>query len=318
MQKEDLNIVFMGTPEFAVESLDKIVKNGYNVTGVVTAPDKPAGRGRKIKQSEVKKYAVEQNLKVLQPTNLKSEEFIQELKGTKANVFIVVAFRMLPEIVWQIPKYGTINLHASLLPNYRGAAPINWAIINGEKTTGVTTFFIEKEIDTGKIILSDKEEITPFENAGTLHDKLMERGADLLLKTIQNIIDGSINPTSQTFNEKLKAAPKLTKDICKINWSDDVKKIYNKIRGLSPYPTAWTIFSHNNSEENMKIYDANPELINHSCEPGSIKTDNKSYLKIAASNGYITIKKLQLPGKKPYLTKDFLNGFNLNENSFFI
>ncbi len=309
-----LRIVFMGTPDFAVESLKAIHNAGFDIAGVITAPDKPAGRGKKIQSSAVKQYAEENDLgPILQPTNLKESAFQQELKALQANLFVVVAFRMLPEAVWAMPEIGTINLHASLLPQYRGAAPINWAIINGEKKTGVTTFFIEKEIDTGKIIKQEQIEIQPEDNAGSLHNKLMHLGADTLLNTLQSISDEVYNAVPQKSfysNEELKPAPKIFKEDCKIKWDRPTKKVYDFIRGLSPYPASWTELQGKEKNLTLKIYNAEMEKIEHSLEPGTLVFEDKSSLKIATADGMIKVNTLQQAGKKRMQTIDFLRGFN--------
>ncbi|NPA44371.1 MAG: methionyl-tRNA formyltransferase, partial [Chlorobi bacterium] len=312
--KDNFRIVFMGTPDFAVESLKSLYKNGFNIVGVITAPDKPAGRGKKIQSSAVKKYALEKNLNILQPTNLKNEQFISELKDLKADLQVVVAFRMLPEVVWAMPKFGTINLHASLLPNYRGAAPINHAIINGETKTGVTTFFIEKEIDTGMIIFQEEVEILPTENAGQLHDKLMNIGGKLIIKTVDAIIKGEVKaiPQKQIPVSEIKSANKIFKDFCEINWKKDNKTIYNFIRGLSPYPAAWTKISSSDGKVlTLKIFASEMIFEKHNLEVGKIISDNKTYIKISTSEGYINILELQLQGKKRMPIKDLLNGFDI-------
>ncbi len=311
----------MGTPKFAVESLRKILLNKYTVKAVVTAPDKPAGRGRKIRYSEIKEFALEQNLRVLQPQNLKDPEFIKELKNIKADVFVVVAFRMLPKAVWEMPPKGCFNLHASLLPDYRGAAPINHAIINGEAITGVTTFFINKDIDTGDIIKQKKLEIPPEFTAGDLHDELMANGAELVIQTLEIIQDDDISTYSQSAVAgcDLKPAPKITKEFCRINWNLNSEKIYNFIRGLSPYPTAYTYYKkieHKNELKILKIFFANHEKITHNLKSGEIETDNKSFLKIACADGYINIKELQAEGKKRMNIEDFLRGNNADEMIF--
>ena len=311
---EKLRIVFMGTPEFAVGILDTILKNNYEVVGVITAADKPAGRGQKIKFSAVKEYALENNLRLLQPTNLKDEHFINELKSLQANLQIVVAFRMLPKIVWQLPKLGTFNLHASLLPNYRGAAPINWAIINGETKTGVTTFFIDDQIDTGAMILSSEIEITAHEDAGYLHDELMNLGSKTVIETLALIESGNVTTTIQKDNQEIKTAYKLNKDNCKIDWSESGAVIHNLIRGLSPYPSAWGIFKDNNQEWNVKIYEASFNKENHTHTDRKIITTKKE-LKVAVKDGYIHILKLQFPGKKKMSTSELLNGISFTENA---
>lgn len=306
-QVEKLRIVFMGTPEFAVGILDTIVKNNFEVVGVITAADKPAGRGQKIKYSAVKEYALEHNLRLLQPTNLKDETFLEELKSLNANLQVVVAFRMLPEVVWRMPKYGTFNLHASLLPNYRGAAPINWAIINGETKTGVTTFFIDDKIDTGEMILSKEIEIGSNENAGELHDRLMHLGCDTVVETLNLIEKGNITTQKQTDSPEIKTAYKLNKDNCKIDFEKSGEVIYNLIRGLSPYPSAWCFINDKNEEWNVKIYEATIELVSHDLNVGTIITTKKE-MKIAVKNGFLHILSLQFPGKKRMNTSELLNG----------
>ncbi|WNM19016.1 methionyl-tRNA formyltransferase [Flavobacterium capsici] len=308
---EKLRIVFMGTPEFAVGILETIIKNNYEVVGVITAADKPAGRGQKIKYSAVKEFALENNLKLLQPTNLKDESFLEELKKLNANLQVVVAFRMLPEVVWRMPKYGTFNLHASLLPNYRGAAPINWAIINGETKTGVTTFFIDEKIDTGAMILSEEIEITPNENAGELHDRLMLLGSDAVVKTLSLIENGNIETTIQKDTVGIKTAYKLNKENCKIDWTKTGTEIHNLIRGLSPYPCAWCFFVDGNNEWNVKIYDANYIEEKHHLEIGKIISSKKE-IKVAVKNGFIFINSLQFPGKKKMNTSELLNGIQFS------
>jgi len=298
----------MGTPEFAVPSLNKLYEAGYDIVAVVTAPDKPAGRGMQLTESAVKKYAVQKKLPVLQPEKLKDPNFIQTLQSLKADLQVVVAFRMLPELVWNMPPLGTINLHASLLPQYRGAAPINWAIINGEKETGVTTFKLQHEIDTGNILLQEKISIADNETAGSLHDKMMYTGADVLLQTIRQIEDGTIKETPQpsaaNFQQSTQA-PKIFNETCKIDWNQPVNKIYNLIRGLSPSPSAFTYLD----EKKLKIFSAEKEKTNQSDEPGKIFTDNKSFLKFSAKDGFISLKEIQLEGKKRMNIKDFLRGY---------
>ncbi|MBI5217649.1 MAG: methionyl-tRNA formyltransferase [Bacteroidia bacterium] len=323
MQNRKLRLVFMGTPEFAVDPLKALVENGYNVVGVVTAPDKPAGRGRQIEQSPVKKYAVENNLAVFQPEKLKNQEFIDQLKKLKADLQIVVAFRMLPEAVWNMPPKGTINLHASLLPQYRGAAPINWAIINGEKETGVTTFFLQQEIDTGKIIFCETVTIDDHDNAEILHDKLMQKGVTLVLKTVDAIDSGNyplMDQKSLVNEEKpLKTAPKIFKEDCKINWTKTADDIYNFIRGLSPYPAAWTDFiSDNGIVVSVKIFEAEKIVEIHSFHPGMILTDGKKYLKIAVNSGFIKILSLQQASKKRLSIEEFLRGFKISEYKIYM
>lgn len=311
---EKLRIVFMGTPEFAVGILDTIVKNNFEVVGVITAADKPAGRGQKIKYSAVKEYALKNNLKLLQPTNLKDETFLEELKSLNANLQVVVAFRMLPKIVWDMPKFGTFNLHASLLPNYRGAAPINWAIINGETKTGVTTFFIDDKIDTGATILSKEVKITSEENAGALHDTLMNLGSEAVIQTLKLIEHGKAEPKVQVDSDDIKTAYKLNKDNCKIDWSKSGKEIHDLIRGLSPYPSAWTFFKDKDQEWNVKIYEAKFTPENHSIAVGKIFTTKKE-IKIATKDGYIEVVQLQFPGKKNLKTAELLNGITLSEEA---
>lgn len=295
----------MGTPGFAVPSLDVLVRNGYNVVGVVTATDKLAGRGNKqLLQSEVKKYCLEHGLKVLQPTNLKSPEFLQGLRALEANLQIIVAFRMLPEVVWNMPSIGTFNLHASLLPKYRGAAPINWAVMHGEKVTGVTTFFLSHEIDTGAILFQEKTPISDNETAGEVHDRLMTMGADLVLKTVKSIENGKVNPLVQDESEVTKA-PKIFHETCEIPFDQPVDKVFNFIRGLSPYPTAWTIFEG----QEMKIFKADKIVQSHDEAPGAFVIDDKKSVKIAAKGGFIKVLELQLPGKKRMEVGAFLNGY---------
>jgi len=316
MKKEDFRIIFMGTPEFAVESLKILYEHNFTIVAVITAPDKPAGRGRKIQESAVKKYAKNKNLKILQPTNLKNEDFISELKNLQPDLAVVVAFRMLPEIVWAMPAYGTVNLHASLLPDYRGAAPINHAIINGETKTGVTTFFIEKNIDTGNIIAQKETEILPNETAGELHDKLMYAGGQLILQTVTDIMNNRVNPIPQKQlgeGEKLKSAPKIFKDFCKINWNHNTETIYDFIRGLSPYPAAYTEISDKNGKFfSIKIFACEIIIEKHKHDAGILFSDNKTLIKVSAKNGYINITDLQLQGKKRMPVKDLLNGFDIS------
>ena len=310
---KDLRIVFMGTPEFAVETLKEIIFKGYKVVGVVTAPDRPAGRGRKITPSAVKEYAVEQGIPVLQPTNLKSEEFLSELTLLLPDVQVVVAFRMLPKTVWQLPKHGTFNLHASLLPQYRGAAPINWAIINGETKTGVSTFFIDEKIDTGEMILQKEVPIAPEENAGQLHDKLMNLGAILVTETLALIQKGNVRTISQKENTNLKEASKLTQENTKIDWEKPVKAIYDHIRGLSPYPGAWCHLVHGGEEFRCKIIKASMLQEKRPLPVGTIFQEGKE-LKVAVKGGIILLEEIQLPGKRNMKVKELLNGFSLKEN----
>lgn len=312
---EPLKIVFMGTPEFAVGILDAILKNQYEVVGVITAADKPAGRGQKIKYSAVKEYALEHGLNLLQPTNLKDESFLAALKALNANLQVVVAFRMLPKVVWEMPKYGTFNLHASLLPNYRGAAPINWAIINGEEKTGVTTFFIDEKIDTGAMILSAETSISSEETAGQLHDRLMVLGSETVVKTLHLIEQGNVQTHIQSENEDLKTAYKLNKENCKIDWNQSGKDIHNLIRGLSPYPAAWSYFNDQEHQWNVKIYSAKVVPDKHQYPIGKILSDKKE-IKIATSDGYIEILELQLPGKKKMTASELRNGLVFSENAY--
>lgn len=305
----------MGTPDFAVETLRTIIENNYTVVGVITAPDRPAGRGRKLKASAVKEYALSQNLPILQPTNLKDEGFIKNLKDLNANLNIVVAFRMLPKVVWDMPTYGTFNLHASLLPQYRGAAPINWAIINGEQKTGITTFFIDEKIDTGHIILQKEIEIQDHETAGTLHDTLMVNGASLVIDTIKAIENETVTTKMQPKEDKeLKTAYKLHRDNTKVNWNDNIKTIYNLIRGLSPYPTAWSLLYNKGEEISIKIYDTEIEEEEHNFDIGKIIVED-SIIKVAVANGYIILNKIQLPGKKAMEAKALLNGYTFYKDA---
>lgn len=312
--KRDLRIVFMGTPEFAVATLKALLENQYRVVGVITAPDKPAGRGQKLHQSAVKQFALEHDLKVLQPTNLKSEVFLEELKALKPNLQIVVAFRMLPEVVWRLPEYGTFNLHASLLPDYRGAAPINWAIINGETKTGATTFFIDDKIDTGAIILSKETPINPEENAGSLHDRLKDLGSQLVIKTVNLIEKGTVETTPQPTIELPKTAYKLNKENCKLSFNKPLDQLYNQIRGLSPYPAAWCTLLNGEDQLDIKIYQAEKDITEHKTPSGTLIWDKKS-LKVAVEGGYLHLLELQLPGKRKMDVKDLLNGFQFVEGA---
>lgn len=311
---EKLRIVFMGTPEFAVEILDAIYKNNYEIVAVVTAPDKPAGRGQKIKQSAVKIYAESKGLKVLQPTNLKSDSFIEELRALKANLQVVVAFRMLPKVVWSMPKFGTFNLHASLLPDYRGAAPINWAIINGEEKTGVTTFFIDEKIDTGAIILQNETTIEKEETAGVLHDKLMYLGAKTVIETLELIEKGTVKTTIQPV-EDTKTAFKLNRDNCKIDFNQNSVEVYNHIRGLNPYPAAYTMVRDGNKEWNVKLYDVSYTTENHGLNFGLFVTDNKE-IKISTRDGFIKVDALQFPGKRKMTASELLNGMQFSDETY--
>ncbi|MBN8838431.1 MAG: methionyl-tRNA formyltransferase [Sphingobacteriia bacterium] len=297
----------MGTPEFAVASLDALVQAGYQIVGVVTAPDKPAGRGMKLTESAIKKYAVEKNLPILQPEKLKNEIFIQELKKLNADIQVVVAFRMLPEIVWNMPPMGTINVHGSLLPQYRGAAPINWAVMNGEKETGVTTFKLKQEIDTGNILLQKSFAIEEDETAGEVHDRMKVIGAALLVETIKGIANGSLKETEQKNSDTLKHAPKIFTETCKIDWSKSVNEIHNLIRGLSPFPGAFS-FLHNKM---LKIYKSKKEKINHSVTIGEVLSDGKTFLKFSCKDGFIHATEIQLEGKKKMLVEDFLRGYKI-------
>ncbi len=304
----------MGTPDFAVGILDKLVKEEYNIVGVITAPDRPAGRGRKLNESAVKKYAVENGLNILQPTNLKDPEFLSSLKSLDANLQIVVAFRMLPKLVWDMPEYGTFNLHASLLPQYRGAAPINWAIINGETKTGVTTFFIDEKIDTGAIIMQDEAIIEKTENAEDLHDKLMHLGAATVVKTVARIQEGNFETTKQPDSDDLKDAHKLFKETCQIDWNKPAEDIYNFIRGLSPYPAAWTTLTNGEQTLITKIYKAHIEVEEHD-SPTGILIFTKKEMKVAVQGGYLNLDEIQLQGKKRMFVRDLLNGLNLEKNA---
>lgn len=309
----DLRIVFMGTPDFAVAILKRLVEDNYTIVGVVTAPDKPAGRGRKITESAVKKYAIEQKLFLLQPTNLKSEDFINKLKEVKATLQVIVAFRMLPKIVWEIPIYGTFNLHASLLPSYRGAAPIHWAIINGEEKTGVTTFFIDEKIDTGEIILQKEILIHKDEIVGELHDRLMVLGATLVSETVANIRDNKVSTQKQPKIDE-KIAPKLFPENCKINWEDSLDSIYNHIRGLNPFPAAWSEMNNNDGITTVKIYKVRKEKVAHREIIKTITTSKKE-IKIAVKGGYIYIDELKVSGKKKLDSKSLLNGYSFSSNA---
>ena len=311
MNYKDLRIVFMGTPEFAVASLDALVNAGCTIAGVITAPDKPAGRGMKLQESAVKKYAAEKGLTILQPQKLKDPQFLESLKALHADLQVVVAFRMLPEQVWNMPPMGTINVHGSLLPQYRGAAPINWAIINGEKETGVTTFKLKHEIDTGDILLQERIPIGENENAGDLHDRMKLIGAELLVRTIKGLLEGVVAEVPQgTVTEgkdAIKHAPKIFTETCKIDWSKGVDQIHNLIRGLSPYPAAFTELQ----DKKLKIFRAEKELTNPKQPAGAMETDHKSYLKFACADGYIHVKEVQLEGKKRLPVEDFLRGFRI-------
>lgn len=322
MTKENLRIVYMGTPDFAVESLRCLVEGGYNVVGVVTGPDKPVGRhGSVLQPTPVKQYAVEHGLRVLQPERLKDEVFIEELRSLQADLQIVVAFRMLPEVVWSMPPLGTFNLHASLLPQYRGAAPINWAVINGDTETGVTTFFLKHEIDTGAVIRQVRVHISETDCVGDVHDRLMLLGGSVVCDTVDAIIDGTAEATPQEemITEELRPAPKIFKDTCRIDWNRPAKQVYDFIRGLSPYPAAWTtLVASDGTEQVVKIYESvlcdvasGLSGVSHPC--GSIETDGKTYMNVYSSDGLLSIKNLQLAGKKRMCIEDFLRGFRLVE-----
>lgn len=308
---KDLRIVFMGTPEFAVASLDALIKAGCNIVGVITAPDKAAGRGMQLQQSAVKKYAVEKGLHILQPEKLKDPEFLEQLRSLNADLQVVVAFRMLPEAVWNMPPMGSVNLHGSLLPQYRGAAPINWAVINGEKETGVTTFKLKHEIDTGDILLQRSFPIGENETAGEVHDRMKEIGAELLVKTVKGLAEGSLtevpqNLKPQTSNPELKHAPKLFTETCRIDFYKPLAEVHNLIRGLSPFPGAFTSFNG----KMLKIYRTEKEPGNTRSSPGNFETDKKTFLKFACTDGYVLVKELQLEGKKKMNTEDFLRGYH--------
>jgi methionyl-tRNA formyltransferase len=312
--KEQLRIIFMGTPEFAVHILDGLVQQNYNVVGVITAPDRPAGRGQKVKLSAVKIYAQNHQLNVLQPENLKHPDFIATLDTLNPNLQVVVAFRMLPKVVWHMPKYGTFNLHASLLPQYRGAAPINWAIINGEKETGISTFFIDEKIDTGALIFQKNIPISNEDTAGTLHDKLMNEGKILTLKTVEAISNNSIKTIQQPQSIELKTAHKLNKENCKIDWQKSGEDIRNLVRGLNPYPAAWAELKNGTETFNVKIYKVQFEKSNHKNPIGTLIV-KKSSIKVCINNGYINVIDFKFPGKKQMNVKSFLNGFSFQKNS---
>ncbi len=317
MKKEDLRIVYMGTPDFAVESLRCLVEGGYNVVGVITMPDKPAGRGHKLQFSPVKQYALEHSLPLLQPEKLKDEAFVEALREWKADLQIVVAFRMLPEVVWNMPRLGTFNLHASLLPQYRGAAPINWAIINGDTETGITTFFLRHEIDTGEVIQQVRIPIADTDDVGIVHDKLMMLGGKLVTETVDAILNDVVKPIPQeemAVVGELRPAPKIFKDTCRIDWNQPVKRIYDFIRGLSPYPAAWSELVQPDGETVvMKIFETEKIIQSHQLTPGTLLTDGKTYIHVAAADGIIGIRALQLPGKKRLKTDELLRGFRLTE-----
>ena len=323
MQKEDLRIVYMGTPDFAVESLRQLVEGGYNVVGVITMPDKPMGRhGSVLQPSPVKQYALEKGLRVLQPVNLKDEAFVEELRSLKADLQIVVAFRMLPEVVWNMPAMGTFNLHASLLPQYRGAAPINWAIINGDTETGITTFFLKHEIDTGEVIQQVRIPIADADNVEVIHDKLMNLGGRLVTETVDAILVGTVKPVPQEellklSEEELRPAPKIFKDTCRIDWSKGVKAVYDFVRGLSPYPAAWTeLVNADGTSQVLKIFQTEKNFFSHEEKIGAVSTDGKTYLRVALADGYLNILSLQLAGKKRMPVADFLRGYKASEGLF--
>lgn len=320
MEKKDLRIVYMGTPEFAVESLRCLVEGGYNVVGVITMPDKPVGRhGSTLQPSPVKQYAVEHGLKVLQPERLKEESFVDELRALRADLQIVVAFRMLPEVVWNMPPMGTFNLHASLLPQYRGAAPINWAVINGDIETGITTFFLKHEIDTGEIIQQERVPISDTDNVGIVHDKLMMLGGKLVLETVDNILAGSVHPIPQEQllqgGDALRPAPKIFKETCRIDWNQPLKRIYDFIRGLSPYPAAWSELNQaDGTKVALKIYETEKNFVEHHLPIGTVCSDGKTFFKVAVNDGYLSIKELQLAGKKRLRIEEFLRGYKVNDS----
>jgi methionyl-tRNA formyltransferase len=314
-----MRIVFMGTPDFAVETLKRLHEAGKEIVGVITVADKPAGRGKKIRYSAVKEYAMEQGLKILQPTNLKDEVFINELRELKADLQVVVAFRMLPEVVWNMPPKGTFNIHGSLLPQYRGAAPINWAVINGDKQTGVTSFFLDKEIDTGRIIASKSTQISDEDNAGTVHDRLMVLGADLALETVEMIEQGDVSSIAQedheNYTQELKHAPKIFKQDCKLDFNQSCRSVFNKVRGLSPYPAAYLdLISDSGKSLYMKVFSVDIEEENGAVEAGTMLTDDKNYIKIACQDGFLVLNELQIQGKRRMPVKDFLRGYQFIES----
>ncbi len=322
MQKEDLRIVYMGTPEFAVPTLDALVTGGYNVVGVITMPDKPAGRGHKLQFSPVKEYALAHDLPLLQPEKLKDPDFLEALRSWKADLQIVVAFRMLPEVVWDMPRMGTFNLHAALLPQYRGAAPINWAVINGDRVTGATTFFLDHEIDTGRIILKEELPIAPDENVGSVHDRMMMMGKGLVTRTVDLLLeaDGDVSrietidqTTLYDDQTELRPAPKIFKETCRLDWSDTAIHIYNKVRGLSPYPAAWTeLVSSSGEKLVIKVYAAKviSEGRDNTARVGQVESDGKSYLHLHCADGVLALTEVQLPGKKRMDIRSLLNGWS--------
>ena len=322
MEKKDLRIVYMGTPEFAVESLKRLVEGGYNVVAVITMPDKPMGRhGSVLQASPVKQYAVSQGLKVLQPEKLKDETFVEELRSLQADLQIVVAFRMLPEVVWNMPPMGTFNLHASLLPQYRGAAPINWAVMNGDTETGITTFFLKHEIDTGEVIQQVKVPIADTDNVEVVYDKLMMLGGDLVLETVDAILNGTVKsiPQEEMFasEAELRPAPKIFKETCRIDWNKGVKGVYDHVRGLSPYPAAWTeLCAPEGTRQVLKIYETEKQFKEHALPAGTVDTDQKTYFRIAVKDGYVNLLSIQLAGKKRMNIGDFLRGYRHIEKSW--
>ncbi len=322
MKREELRIVYMGTPDFAVEPLRRLVECGYNVVGVITMPDKPAGRRYRLQPSPVKRYAQEQGLLLLQPEKLKDETFLEQLRGWNADLQIVVAFRMLPDVVWSMPRLGTFNLHASLLPQYRGAAPINWAIINGETETGVTTFFLKHEIDTGEVIKQERVPIADTDDAGTMHDRLMHLGAKLVTETVDEILSGTVKviPQDEILAPiELRMAPKIFRDTCRIDWRRSVKQVYDSVRGLSPYPAAWTELVRPGCEPVvLKIYETEKLPQEHDLPIGTVMSDGKTYLCVAAADGFVGIRSLQLPGKKRLSVEELLRGFRVDDGAYMI
>ncbi|MGN0048409.1 MAG: methionyl-tRNA formyltransferase [Bacteroides sp.] len=321
MEKKDLRIVYMGTPDFAVESLRRLVEGGYNVVGVITMPDKPAGRGHKLQYSPVKQYALSQGLPLLQPEKLKDESFLESLHAWQADLQIVVAFRMLPQVVWDMPRLGTFNLHASLLPQYRGAAPINWAVINGDTETGITTFFLKHEIDTGEVIQQVRVPIADTDDVGIVHDRLMMLGGQLVTETVDAILSGQVTTIPQeemASGEVLRPAPKIFKETCRIQWNNPAKRIYDFVRGLSPYPAAWSELHLPTGEIlTVKVFETEKLPAVHSLTVGSIQTDGKKYLRVAVADGFIGIRSLQLPGKKRLAVDELLRGFRLTDEAQF-
>lgn len=332
MKKEELRIVYMGTPEFAVEPLRCLLEGGYNVVGVITMPDKPAGRGHKLQSSPVKLYVEEHNRRLagtagepivlLQPERLKEEGFVEQLRALRADLQIVVAFRMLPEVVWNMPPLGTFNLHASLLPQYRGAAPINWAVINGDTETGVTTFFLKHEIDTGEVVRQERIPIADTDNVGVVYDRLMELGGRLVTETVDEVLAGSVQRIPQeqmAVTGELRPAPKIFKETCRIDWNQPVKRIYDLVRGLSPYPAAWTELQQPGGEPVVvKIFETEKLPQSHQLAPGTLRTDGKSYIHVAAADGFLSLLSLQLPGKKRLRVDELLRGFRLSQESRFV